>query len=79
VVASDGLWDVYTSAEAVSAIRKGYRSQQSAQEIADDLVSRALTRRTQDNVVCVIVFLNEFSDEAYETIQSKKSGMFGMF
>jgi len=40
---------------------------------------RALSRRTQDNVVCIIVILNKFDADVTKTIKSRKSGMFGMF
>eukprot|EP00873_Tetraselmis_striata_P000418 jgi/Tetstr1/420682/TSEL_011768.t1 len=79
IIASDGLWDVYTSAEAISFVRREYRSNKKAQDIADELVARALSRRTQDNVVCIIVILNKFDADVTKTIKSRKSGMFGMF
>ncbi|KAL6786020.1 PPH1 [Auxenochlorella protothecoides x Auxenochlorella symbiontica] len=55
VVASDGLWDVLSSAEVLKAARQGLRKGLSLQAVADTLADRALRRHTYDNVAVVVV------------------------
>mmetsp|Transcript_825 Transcript_825/g.2499 ORF Transcript_825/g.2499 Transcript_825/m.2499 type:complete len:237 (-) Transcript_825:1715-2425(-) len=80
IIASDGMWDVYSSLEAVTLARREFLSNKTAQELADLLVERAMQRKTQDNVVVVVVLLKDAADVQKTTIQAKKNkGVFGMF
>uniref|UniRef100_A0A061SL87 protein-serine/threonine phosphatase n=1 Tax=Tetraselmis sp. GSL018 TaxID=582737 RepID=A0A061SL87_9CHLO len=77
IIASDGLWDVYSSSEAVSLLRRGFMNGNTAQEMADLLVERAIQRRTQDNVVVVVVIIGDpETSRAAGTVKSKKQGLF---
>lgn len=57
IVATDGLWDVINSAQAVTFVRTMVKKDKSCsmQEVASALVERALKSRTQDNISCVVV------------------------
>mmetsp|Transcript_11360 Transcript_11360/g.19405 ORF Transcript_11360/g.19405 Transcript_11360/m.19405 type:complete len:415 (+) Transcript_11360:132-1376(+) len=62
IVASDGLWEVTTSAQAVTfvkrALAKEGMSEKSLQKVTKDLVEDAVKRRrSSDNVSCVIFAL----------------------
>jgi len=62
IVASDGLWEVTTSAQAVTFVKRALTrdgvSEASLQKVAADLVKDAVVRRrTSDNVSCVIIAL----------------------
>lgn len=54
IVASDGLWDVFTNEEAVSLAMK----EKDAEKAAKSLVCRAYDRGSYDNISCVVCFFN---------------------
>jgi serine/threonine protein phosphatase PrpC len=55
VLASDGLWDVMSSNEAVAYVKARRNNQESWQAVATALTHEALLRGSLDNVgVCVI-------------------------
>ena len=57
LMASDGLWDVCSSAQAVGLVRAELRRGASEQEAVDALLAYAVSkRRTQDN--CAVVLVN---------------------
>lgn len=55
VLASDGLWDVVSPAEACKHIKAAFNSGKSPTEAADELCSLALRLGSSDNVTIVIV------------------------
>jgi len=57
IVATDGLWDVINSAQAITFVRTMVKRDKSCsmQEVASALIDRALKSRTQDNISCVVV------------------------
>jgi len=57
ILASDGLWDVLSPAEAVKAVRSELRSYDDASMAAERLVHLALQRRADDNITVAIVKL----------------------
>lgn len=58
IVATDGLWDVCSSSQAVSMVRAELRAGKTPQQAADALKDHAvLKRKTADNVSIVIVKL----------------------
>ena len=57
VVASDGLWDVVPSSDAVRVARAALRSGVGAAGAAQALAEAAVKRRTLDNVAVVVVDL----------------------
>lgn len=58
IVATDGLWDVVSSSQAVSFVRAEFKAGKTAQEAADALATHAaVKRRSTDNVTVAIVRL----------------------
>ncbi|KAK4492659.1 hypothetical protein RD792_003478 [Penstemon davidsonii] len=55
IIGCDGIWDVMSSQQAVSLVRRGLRRHDDPEQCAKDLVSEALRLRTFDNLTVVIV------------------------
>ncbi|KAL9682274.1 hypothetical protein QQ045_014069 [Rhodiola kirilowii] len=74
IIACDGVWDVLSSQQAVSLVRKGLRSHNDPQQCAKELVSEALRLNTCDNLtVIVICFLSEIqSSEPQQLTQRRR-------
>ena len=67
LLACDGMWDVLSSEEAVSAARQLLLAHRDSQVAAEALVDLAIQRGSRDNVSAVLVLLREFwPDEAAE-------------
>eukprot|EP00238_Polyblepharides_amylifera_P012462 CAMPEP_0196582374 /NCGR_PEP_ID=MMETSP1081-20130531/38693_1 /TAXON_ID=36882 /ORGANISM="Pyramimonas amylifera, Strain CCMP720" /LENGTH=334 /DNA_ID=CAMNT_0041902917 /DNA_START=300 /DNA_END=1304 /DNA_ORIENTATION=- len=81
IVASDGLWEVTTSAQAVRFVERFLAKESGAdviQRATEALVADAVTRRrTSDNVACVIVKLaaEESSDNLAAPLTSDPSNI----
>ena len=58
ILASDGLWDVLSMDEAVRLARSELRTYGDEQMAAEKLIDAALTRRCDDNVCALVVYLN---------------------
>mmetsp|Transcript_3130 Transcript_3130/g.7399 ORF Transcript_3130/g.7399 Transcript_3130/m.7399 type:complete len:483 (+) Transcript_3130:174-1622(+) len=58
ILASDGLWDVLSSEEAVAIARAELQAYNDATMASEKLVETALRRRTDDNVTALVVCLN---------------------
>jgi protein phosphatase 1L len=54
IVASDGLWDVFTNQEAVDAV-SGFENPETA---ASELIQQAYDRGSFDNISCIVVMLD---------------------
>lgn len=72
VVASDGLWDVLPSRDAVRIARAALRKGQGAAGAAAALAEAAVKRRTPDNVAVVVVDLK--GDGGWGSAESGKGG-----
>ena len=57
LVASDGLWDVISSQDAVNFVRTELRKGRGLQETAERMAGVALKRYTADNVAVVLIDL----------------------
>eukprot|EP00271_Cylindrocystis_brebissonii_P019437 TRINITY_DN58_c0_g1_i1.p1 TRINITY_DN58_c0_g1~~TRINITY_DN58_c0_g1_i1.p1 ORF type:complete len:358 (+),score=54.93 TRINITY_DN58_c0_g1_i1:99-1172(+) len=55
ILGCDGLWDVFSSQNAVEFARRQLQEHNSPQQCAEELVKEALKRDTQDNLTVVIV------------------------
>ncbi len=59
ILASDGLWDVFPSQDAVNFVRKRLISDKDLNKAAQALVQKAISKGTQDNTSAVIVAFNQ--------------------
>ncbi|KAB1201611.1 putative protein phosphatase 2C 49 [Morella rubra] len=55
IIGCDGIWDVMSSQEAVSLVRRGLRRHDDPEQCARDLVMEALRLNTFDNLTVVVV------------------------
>lgn len=58
LIACDGVWDVFTSQEAVDFVHSSLIRKKSCQLIAEELVEMAIELGSLDNVTAIILFLN---------------------
>jgi serine/threonine protein phosphatase PrpC len=58
ILASDGLWDVFTSQQAVDFVHEEKLKGKSPFEISEKIVAEAYRRRSGDNITVLIVFLD---------------------
>lgn len=62
VLATDGLWDVWSEAEVITFIRENLKTK-SRQEVCDALIDEAVNKRnSKDNVSVIIVFFDYVDD-----------------
>ncbi|KAK9916403.1 hypothetical protein WJX75_002189 [Coccomyxa subellipsoidea] len=78
ILATDGLWDVVTSHDAVSMARNDFKKRRSAQQIAERLTKTAIQRRTEDNVSVVVIDLGG-GKSGWAKPQQKNSDMWKGF
>ena len=57
ILASDGLWDVMSSKDAVDFARKDLQKGRSLQSVANKLANIALRRYSEDNIAVVVIDL----------------------
>ncbi|KNC48922.1 alphabet [Thecamonas trahens ATCC 50062] len=57
LVACDGLWDVFSPQEAVTAVKDRLQQGLRPQEVVDDLVTEALRLGSTDNITLIMVML----------------------
>ncbi|CAI9774252.1 unnamed protein product [Fraxinus pennsylvanica] len=55
IMGCDGIWDVISSQQAVSLMRRGLRRHDDPEQCAKDIVMEALRRSTFDNLTVIIV------------------------
>ncbi|CAM8929880.1 unnamed protein product [Rhodiola kirilowii] len=55
IIACDGVWDVMSSQQAVSLVRRGLRSHSNPQQCAKDVVTEALRLNTCDNLTVIVI------------------------
>ncbi|KAL5700711.1 protein-serine/threonine phosphatase [Ranunculus cassubicifolius] len=76
IIGCDGIWDVLSSQQAVSRVRRGLQRHGDPEKCARDLVKKALRLNTSDNLTVVVVSFSPL--ESRET-SPKKQGKFGCF
>ncbi|KAK9823944.1 hypothetical protein WJX72_006570 [[Myrmecia] bisecta] len=88
ILATDGLWDVMESREAVSLARAEFKRGRDAQFVAEQLAGLALKRYTADNVAVAVVDLGGGKDGWGDNRKrgggkgkpaGSRKGLFGMF
>ena len=55
IIGCDGIWDVLSSQQAVSLVRRGLRRHDDPEQCAKDLVMEALRLNTFDNLTVIVV------------------------
>ncbi|KAK9867824.1 hypothetical protein WJX84_007226 [Apatococcus fuscideae] len=55
ILATDGLWDVISSKDAVKIAKDAFQKKRSCQEIADLLTERAYRKYSSDNVAVIVI------------------------
>lgn len=58
IIGCDGIWDVMSSQQAVSLVRRGLRRHDDPQLCARELVNEALRLNTSDNLTVIIICLS---------------------
>lgn len=64
ILASDGLWDVFSCQEAVNFTRKQLSLHGDLQKAASELIGKAMLRGTQDNTSVVVVAFHQVEEES---------------
>jgi len=59
LLASDGLWDVFSSQGAVTFARERLREHNDPDKCTEELIAEAMNRHTTDNISCVCVCLGK--------------------
>eukprot|EP00210_Caulerpa_lentillifera_P005250 g5017.t1 len=59
IIATDGLWDVLSSVEAVRFVRRQFKRGSTVQKITEDLVDLANKRYSSDNTAVIVIDLNQ--------------------
>ncbi|KAH9622275.1 hypothetical protein KSS87_001375 [Heliosperma pusillum] len=68
IIACDGVWDVMSSQQAVSIVRRGLRRHNDPEQCAKEVVREALRLNTYDNLTVVVVCFS--SPRSYEQEQA---------
>ncbi|OVA16688.1 Protein phosphatase 2C (PP2C)-like domain [Macleaya cordata] len=55
IIGCDGIWDVMSSQDAVSIVRRGLRRHDNPEQCARDLVMEALRKNTFDNLTVIVI------------------------
>ena len=58
IIGCDGIWDVMSSQQAVSFVRRGLRRHDDPQQCARELVKEALRLNTSDNLTVIVICLS---------------------
>ncbi|KAJ0978664.1 hypothetical protein J5N97_014138 [Dioscorea zingiberensis] len=75
IIGCDGIWDVMSSQQAVSFVRRALQRHDNPEWCARELVMEALRRNTFDNLTVIIVcFSNEQSDSSSQQDGLKQQG-----
>jgi len=64
VVASDGVWDVLGSQQALNFVRRRLGAHKCAQRAAGELVAEALAQGSHDNTSALVVMLHQVPSQA---------------
>lgn len=71
IIGCDGIFDVMSSQQAVSFVRRGLRRRDDPEQCAKDLVREALRRNTYDNLTVVVVCFRSM-DHLRDTTPQRK-------
>ncbi|KAH7666569.1 Protein phosphatase 2c-like 2/3 protein [Dioscorea alata] len=63
IIGCDGIWDVMTSQQAVSIVRRGLQRHDNPEQCARELVMEAVRRKTFDNLTVIVVCFSNEQDE----------------
>lgn len=77
IIGCDGIWDVMSSQQAVSFVRRGLRRHDDPEQCAKDLVREALRLNTYDNLTVVVVCFTSL-DHIKDTTPQHKLKCFGI-
>ncbi|CAJ1963093.1 unnamed protein product [Sphenostylis stenocarpa] len=58
IIGCDGIWDVMSSQDAVSLVRRGLRRHDDPQQCATELVKEALRLHSSDNLTVIVICLS---------------------
>ncbi|KAL7112427.1 hypothetical protein ACP275_04G003200 [Erythranthe tilingii] len=72
VIGCDGIWDVMSSQQAVSLVRRGLRRHDDPEQCAKDLVMEALRLNTFDNLTVVVVSFTGLDQAEQSPTRQKK-------
>uniref|UniRef100_A0A1D1Z4S9 protein-serine/threonine phosphatase n=1 Tax=Anthurium amnicola TaxID=1678845 RepID=A0A1D1Z4S9_9ARAE len=72
IMGCDGIWDVMSSQDAVSVVRRGLQRHDDPEKCARELVMKALRLKTFDNVTAIVVcFSAEHTDSSLQQEQGR--------
>mmetsp|Transcript_13894 Transcript_13894/g.19293 ORF Transcript_13894/g.19293 Transcript_13894/m.19293 type:complete len:114 (-) Transcript_13894:340-681(-) len=74
IVASDGLWDVYDSGEAIGTARVMLEEGATLEEAAKSLCENAIAYGSEDNVAVVIIDLSQLHNGNEQEQQHSSQG-----
>ncbi|KAI5674866.1 hypothetical protein M9H77_05816 [Catharanthus roseus] len=72
IIGCDGIWDVMSSQQAVSMVRRGLRRHDDPEQCAKDLVTEALRLHTFDNLTVIIVCFTSFDYQEPSPTRQRK-------
>jgi len=78
IIGCDGIWDVMSSQEAVSVVRRGLRQHDDPEQCARDLVMEALRLNTFDNLTVIIVCLSSLDHWEPSPTRQRRLGCFSL-
>lgn len=78
IIGCDGIWDVLTSQQAVSLVRRGLRRHDDPEQCAKELVMEALRLNTFDNLTVIIVCFTSVDQTEHPSTRQKKLGCFSL-
>ncbi|XP_022757760.1 probable protein phosphatase 2C 49 [Durio zibethinus] len=73
IIGCDGIWDVMSSQDAVSLVRRGLRRHDDPEQCARDLVMEALRCNTFDNVTVIVVCFSAPDHREQPSPQQRRS------
>ena len=74
LLASDGLWDVFSSQGAVTFARGRLQEHNDPDKCSEELIEEALKRHTTDNITCVCVCFSESKPPELKQHQKESQG-----
>ncbi|XP_047968724.1 probable protein phosphatase 2C 2 [Salvia hispanica] len=72
IIGCDGIWDVLSSQQAVSLVRRGLRRHDDPEQCAKDLVMEALRLNTFDNLTVIIVCFTSLDQTEQPSTRQRK-------
>lgn len=75
LLASDGLWDVFSSQGAVTFARDRLREHNDPSKCSTELIEEAINRHTTDNISCVCVCLSDAKPPELKQQKEEGQGM----